>query len=168
MEENLSRNRKQRKERAKVAEEADSWRSPRRMDAPESGRGYGSAPERGFPRKRGGTGSFSCSPRRGGYGPLSVSPGQRPPSEFMEGFRKFPTPENRQGPEDNWRERMFAPDNHKKKPFLKEELEPNMDPGNQEAPSSTSGTSLLLHGVAIHKRRRERGCRWQCGNEWSV
>ncbi|KAJ8380912.1 hypothetical protein SKAU_G00016900 [Synaphobranchus kaupii] len=142
----INRPTKQRRERAKVPDEAETWRNPKRMDVPESGKGYGSAPERGFTRKRGGAGSFSGSPRRGGYGPLSASSGQRPHSEFMEGFRKFPTPENSQGPEDNWRERTFGPENHRRKGFLKEEgeqqaarLEPNMEPTNQEAPSSTSG-----------------------------
>ncbi|KAJ8285435.1 hypothetical protein GJAV_G00026760 [Gymnothorax javanicus] len=136
------RHTKQRKERAMVADEAESWRSPRRMDTAEFGRGYGSTPERGFPRRRG-QGSFGSSPRRGGLGPLSSSPGQRPHSEFVEGFRKFPTPESRQGPEDNWRERTFAPDNRKRKCFLNDEvdqqpgrLEPSGEPINQDAPSS--------------------------------
>lgn len=152
-----NRHTKQRKERAKVADEAESWRTPRRMDAPESGRGFGSAPERGFPRKRGGAGSFSGSPRRGGYGPLSASPGQRPHGELMEGFRKFPAPETRQGPEDNWRDRAFAPDSHRKKGFHKEEgehqaarLDPSMESPNQEVPSSTAG------GRRVRTRDRRR------------
>ncbi|KAG5841371.1 hypothetical protein ANANG_G00198810 [Anguilla anguilla] len=152
-----NRHTKQRKERAKVADDPESWRTPRRMDAPESGRGFGSAPERGFPRKRGGAGSFSGSPRRGGYGPLSASAGQRPHGELMEGFRKFPAPETRQGPEDNWRDRAFAPDSHRKKGFHKEEgehqaarLEPGMESPNQEVPSSTAG------GRRVRMRDRRR------------
>ncbi|XP_061116919.1 terminal uridylyltransferase 7 [Conger conger] len=156
-----NRHTKQRKERGKVADEAETWRTQRRMDAPEYGKGYGSTPERGFSRKRGGAGGFSLSPRRGGYGPLSVSPGQRPPGEFMDGFRKFPTPESRQGPEENWRDRTFVSDNHRKKAFFKEEgeqhaarLESTMEPANQETPSSTGSGGRRLRQ---RDRRRVQG-----------
>ncbi|KAJ8413908.1 hypothetical protein AAFF_G00065060 [Aldrovandia affinis] len=161
--EESSRNRhtKQSRERVKVADEAESWRSPRRTDRPDSGRGHGSVSERALPGRRVGAGSFGGSPRRGGYEPLSASPGQRPHSEFMEGFRKFPTPEKGLEQEENWRERAFVQEGPKRKGFLKGGAEEHAtrpqaskELTNQEAPSSASHSSGRRR---LRERRRMQG-----------
>ncbi|XP_071388763.1 terminal uridylyltransferase 7 isoform X1 [Centroberyx affinis] len=133
-------------ERGMAADEAESWRSQ------DQGRGYSSKHEGGHQGKKNQGGPYRASPKKGGLGPLSSSPGGfrggHSPLQ-KEGFRRFPGPENNVGGrEDNWRER---PQQHWRKSSQGEDLKEDREQGRRE---SADGTAHNSGGTRRNRDRR--------------
>ncbi|KAG7481113.1 hypothetical protein MATL_G00063350 [Megalops atlanticus] len=135
----------------KVADEAESWRSPRRGDGPDAGRVFSSKPERGSHGRRGAQAPLSSSPA--GFGRA----GQRAHGEFMEGFRKFPTFETHQAQEENWRERSVSLEAHGRKGAFRVggEEESNRRQASKD-PIHQTLSSPASHTTGSRRRVRER------------
>ncbi|KAM4616906.1 terminal uridylyltransferase 7 isoform 2-T3 [Polymixia lowei] len=140
------------RERSTVADEAESWRSH------DVGRGYSPKPEGGHQGRKNQGGPYRASPKRGGLGPLSSSPGGfrggHSPSQ-REGFRRFPGPENSGGgQEENWRER--SQQQHWRKSTQGDDLREEREQGRRESADGAAHNS---------GRRRNRDRRRAFGEE---
>ncbi|XP_038852550.1 terminal uridylyltransferase 7-like [Salvelinus namaycush] len=147
------------RERVAVANEAEAWRNQ------DSGRGYSPKPERGGQGKRGGHGGFyRASPKKGGMGPLSSSPGGavfkrgQSPSQ-REGFQRPRYPESQQadglveGREENWRER---PSQRWRRTSQGEDPGEDWEQGRRDNADNTAPSS---GGKNCRNRDRRRGLR---------
>ncbi|KAM3838258.1 terminal uridylyltransferase 7-like, partial [Diretmus argenteus] len=132
-------------ERGMTAEEAETWRSQ------DQGRGYNFKTEGGHQGKKNQGGPYHASPKRGGMGPLSCSPGGfrggHSPSQ-KEGFRRFAGPDNNGGGwEDNWRARSQQ---HHWRKTQGEDLKEDREHGRRE---SADGAA---HNSGGRRRNRDR------------
>uniref|UniRef100_A0A8C9TX98 RNA uridylyltransferase n=1 Tax=Scleropages formosus TaxID=113540 RepID=A0A8C9TX98_SCLFO len=149
---------KQAKERVKVAEDPENWRSHARANALEYGRGYGSKPDKGFREKKGTPRAYGISPRGGGHSPLSRSPGEfrhagQKTRDHREGFRKFPAPESYSSQEKSWRERPSGHVARWRKDSYQEEGE------DLVKPLETSMLSFAGHRRRVRERKRDHSQR---------
>uniref|UniRef100_A0A668A5K0 Terminal uridylyl transferase 7 n=1 Tax=Myripristis murdjan TaxID=586833 RepID=A0A668A5K0_9TELE len=129
-------------DRAMAAEESESWRGP------DHGRAYSFRSEGGHQSKNYQGGPYRASPKKGGLGPLSCSPGGfrggHSPSQ-KDSFRRFPGPENNGGGrEENWRER---PQQHWRRSSQGDDLREDREQGKRVSADGTahnSGEDLMI------------------------
>lgn len=119
---------------AVTADKEENWRIP------DQGRGLNYRPE-GVQQGKNQGGPYRASPKKGGLGPMSYSPGGfrggHSPAQREE-FRWFSGPENSSGSrEDNWRER--SQQQHWRRSLQVEGSKEDREHGHQDA---TEGGSL--------------------------
>ncbi|KAF7665456.1 hypothetical protein LDENG_00143220 [Lucifuga dentata] len=133
-------------ERGMTSDKAENWRSQ------DQGRGYNFKPEGGQQGKKNQSGPYRASPKRGGLGPLSCSPGGfrggHSPSQ-RDDFRWFSGPESSGGGrDDNWRE--HTEQQQWRRNFQADELKEDREQGSRES------TDVTLHKSGWRQRNQNK------------